>query len=62
MTDDSDTTAEDDAEADVDRDPTADRTTAPMSDFSAGEALTGALVALIGVAIAFGIPLLAFGI
>ncbi|ELZ15650.1 hypothetical protein NP511_02375 [Natrinema thermotolerans] len=62
MTDDSDTATEDDTGADVGHDPAADRTTAPMSDFSAGEALTGALVALVGIAIAFGIPLLTVGV
>jgi hypothetical protein len=62
MTDDSETDAEDDTGADVGHDLAADRTTAPMSEFSAGEALTGAVVALVGIAIAFGVPLLAVGV
>ncbi|MDF9746667.1 DUF7550 family protein [Natrinema salsiterrestre] len=61
MTDDT-ATPDDDSGADVGHDLAAERTTAPMSDYSSRAVLVGALVALVGAAIAFGIPLLAVGI
>lgn len=51
--------ADDDTGADVGHDLDADRTTAPMSEYSSRAVLVGALVAAIGMAVAFGIPLLA---
>ncbi|WP_436343596.1 DUF7550 family protein [Natronorubrum sp. FCH18a] len=59
MADDTDLTGEQDTGADVGHDLEAERTTAPMSEFTAREAGIGFVVALIGVAIAFGIPLVA---
>jgi hypothetical protein len=62
MTGDTATPDDDDSGADVGHDIDAERTTAPMSDYSSRAVLVGTLVALIGAAIAFGIPLLAVGI
>ncbi|AFO58250.1 MULTISPECIES: hypothetical protein [Natrinema] len=62
MTDDTATSDGDDSGADVGHDLAADRTTAPMSEYSARAVLIGILVALVGSAIAFGIPLLAVGV
>ncbi len=45
----------------ADDDPTG-RTTAPMSEFETREALIGVAVMVIGVVVAFGIPLLGFGL
>ena len=60
MADDTEQTADGDTGADVGHDLEAGRTTAPMSDYGGSEVGIGALVALVGVAVAFGIPLLAF--
>ncbi|QCS42801.1 hypothetical protein [Natrinema versiforme] len=62
MADDTETPEGDDTGADVGHDLDAERTTAPMSDYSSRAVLIGALVALIGAVVAFGIPLLAVGI
>lgn len=35
-----------------------ERVTSPMHPFTNGQALRGALIALVGIAIAFGLPLL----
>lgn len=59
MADDTEPTEDDDLGADIGHDFDADRTTAPMSDYSSRAVFVGALVALVGAAIAFGIPLLA---
>ncbi|WP_339103697.1 hypothetical protein [Haloterrigena salinisoli] len=58
MADDTDSTADGDTGADVGHDLGAERTTAPMSDYGTREVGIGLLVALLGVAVAFGIPLL----
>ena len=62
MADDTNTTADDDSAADVGHDLEAERTTAPMSEFSGREAGIGVAVMVVGVAVAFGIPLLAVGL
>ena len=59
MADDTEQTADDDTGADVGHDLEAERTTAPMSDYGSREVGIGFVVMLVGVAIAFGIPLLA---
>lgn len=38
--------------------PSTDRTTAPQSDYSGRDVAVGAVVAAVGVAITFGVPLL----
>ncbi|WP_313690889.1 DUF7550 family protein [Halorarum halobium] len=35
-----------------------ERITSPMQSFATGQVLTGALIALVGIAVAFGVPLL----
>ncbi|WP_254768004.1 DUF7550 family protein [Salinilacihabitans rarus] len=62
MADESESTdeGEGDSAATVGHDRVAERTTAPMSEFGARETAVGALVAVVGVAVAFGIPLVAF--
>ncbi|PCR90136.1 DUF7550 family protein [Natrinema ejinorense] len=62
MTDDTATPDDDDSGADVGHDLETERTTAPMSDYSSRAVLVGLIVALVGAAIAFGIPVLAVGI
>ncbi|ELY88519.1 DUF7550 family protein [Natrinema altunense] len=62
MSDDAEQSAEQDTGAAVGHDLVADRTTAPMSEYSARAVLIGILVALVGSAVAFGIPLLAVGV
>ncbi|MDS0477423.1 hypothetical protein [Natrinema sp. 1APR25-10V2] len=62
MADDTETADGDDTGADVGHDLEAERTTAPMSEFSSRAVLIGVLVALVGVAVAFGIPLLTIGV
>ncbi|WP_247000493.1 DUF7550 family protein [Halosolutus gelatinilyticus] len=57
MADDTDHAADDDSGADVGHDLDAERTTAPMSDYSARDVGVGFVVLAIGAAIAFGIPL-----
>ncbi|RKD97107.1 DUF7550 family protein [Halopiger aswanensis] len=47
-----------DTGADVGHDLEAERTTAPMSDYSSRAVGVGAFVLVVGAAIAFGIPLL----
>ncbi|APX95992.1 MULTISPECIES: DUF7550 family protein [Natronorubrum] len=59
MANESDADVEDDSGADVGHDLEAERTTAPMSEFSAREAGIGFAILLVGVALAFGIPLVA---
>ena len=59
MADDTDPADEPDTAADVGHDLEAERTTAPMSEFSSRELGIGFLIVLLGVAIAFGIPLIA---
>lgn len=58
MADDHESTA-DDSGADVGHDLEAERTTAPMSEFPTRNAGIGALVLAVGLAVAYGVPLLA---
>lgn len=60
MADETDPAADHDSAADVGHDQAAERTTAPMSDYSSRHVAVGFVVLLLGVAIAFGVPLLAF--
>ncbi|WP_226041509.1 hypothetical protein [Natrinema sp. DC36] len=62
MTDDTEAPDGDDTGADVGHGLDTPRTTAPMSEFSARTVVIGMLVAIIGVAITFGIPVLAVGV
>ncbi|WP_408958693.1 hypothetical protein [Natrinema sp. 74] len=62
MADNTETAAGDDTGADVGHDLEAARTTAPMSEFSAREVVIGGTVAVVGAAVAFGIPLLTVGV
>ncbi|MFD1564903.1 hypothetical protein ACFR99_15300 [Haloarchaeobius amylolyticus] len=57
-----DTETPDDSGADVGHDLEAERTTAPMSPYSARDVAIGGVVMLVGVAVAFGIPLLTMGV
>ncbi|WP_049923284.1 DUF7550 family protein [Halopiger djelfimassiliensis] len=61
MADDTDSEGEHehDTGADVGHDLEAERTTAPMSEYTARDVGMGLVVLVIGVAIAFGIPLVA---
>ncbi|ADD07124.1 uncharacterized protein Nmag_3574 [Natrialba magadii ATCC 43099] len=61
-TDDTEPAADHDSAADVGHDLAADRTTAPMSDYSSRSVGIGFLVTIVGVAISFGIPLVAMGL
>ncbi|WP_121742945.1 DUF7550 family protein [Natronorubrum halophilum] len=58
MSDDTDPEVDEDSAADVGHDLEAERTTAPMSEYSSRAVAVGFLVMAIGVAVAFGIPLL----
>ena len=58
MADDTHQTEDGDTGADVGHDLEAERTTAPMSDYGMREVGIGLVVALLGIAVAFGIPLL----
>ncbi|WP_254523595.1 DUF7550 family protein [Natrinema caseinilyticum] len=58
MTDDT----EADSGADVGHDLDAERTTAPMSEYSSRDVVIGGAVAVVGAAIAFGIPLVTVGV
>ncbi|TMT86253.1 hypothetical protein E2L06_06440 [Haloterrigena sp. H1] len=64
MTDDTEDTPETDHDsgADVGHDLEAERTTAPMSPYSARDVAVGFVVMLVGAAVAFGIPLLTMGV
>jgi|GEM_PF-514673 len=64
MADDSEhaTETDHDSAADVGHDLEAERTTAPMSPYSARDVAVGFVVMLVGVAVAFGIPLLTIGV
>ncbi|QLG47681.1 DUF7550 family protein [Natrinema halophilum] len=62
MTDETETPDGADTGADVGHDLTAERTTAPMSAYSSRDVLVGGAVAVVGAAIAFGIPLLTVGV
>ncbi|RQG90348.1 hypothetical protein EA462_07320 [Natrarchaeobius halalkaliphilus] len=57
MTDDTDQEVDHDSGADVGHDLEAERTTAPMSEYSARSVAVGFLVLVLGALIAFGIPL-----
>ncbi|MFC6717598.1 hypothetical protein ACFQGT_04050 [Natrialbaceae archaeon GCM10025810] len=59
MADDTESTEEGDTGADVGHDLEAERTTAPMSEFSGRAVAVGMVVLLVGLAVAFGVPLLA---
>ncbi|OVE86307.1 DUF7550 family protein [Natronolimnobius baerhuensis] len=54
--------ADHDSGADVGHDLEADRTTAPMSDYSSRAVAIGFVVMLIGIAVVFGVPLLTLGL
>lgn len=60
MADDTEPAAGQDSAADVGHDLEVERTTAPMSDYATRDVGLGALVALVGLLLAFGIPLVAF--
>ncbi|RQG97026.1 DUF7550 family protein [Natrarchaeobius chitinivorans] len=62
MTDDTERDTPDDSAADVGHDLEAERTTAPMSEYSSRDVTVGIVVFLVGSAIAFGIPLLSYGL
>lgn len=64
MVDDNDTESavDHDSAADVGHDLEADRTTAPMGDYTSRDVGSGIAVMLVGVLVAFGVPLLAFGL
>ncbi|SDR42064.1 DUF7550 family protein [Natronobacterium texcoconense] len=57
MADDTEHDTDHDSAADVGHDLEAERTTAPMSDYSSRAVAIGFLVLVVGAAIAFGIPL-----
>ncbi len=59
MSDEMDPAAADDSAADVGHDLDADRTTAPMSEYGSREVGLGVVVFAIGIAVTFGVPLLA---
>ncbi|WP_323171804.1 hypothetical protein [Natrialba sp. PRR66] len=62
MADDTDDTADHDSGADVGHDLGAERTTAPMSEYSSRAVGIGFLVLIVGIAISFGIPLATTGL
>ncbi|WP_254763982.1 DUF7550 family protein [Natrinema marinum] len=62
MSDDTETPDGDDTGADVGHDLEEPRTTAPMSECTAREVAIGGVVAIVGAAVAFGIPLLTVGV
>ena len=62
MADDTEPAVDEDSAADVGHDLEAERTTAPMSDYSSRAVAIGFLVMLIGVAVTFGIPLAGVGL
>ncbi len=62
MADDTDPAVDEDSGADVGHDLEAERTTAPMSDYSSRAVVIGFLVLVIGVAVTFGIPLAGVGL
>ncbi|MWV41112.1 hypothetical protein [Natrialba sp. INN-245] len=53
---------DDDTAADVGHDLEAERTTAPMSEYTARDVGVGVAIFLVGTVIAFGIPLLSLGL
>ncbi|MFA9415632.1 hypothetical protein [Natrinema sp. HArc-T2] len=57
-----DTETSDESGADVGHDLEDERTTAPMSAYSARDVAIGFVVMLVGVAVAFGVPLLTVGV
>ena len=57
-----DTDVSDESGADTGHDLEAERTTAPMSPYSARDVVIGFVVMLVGVAVAFGIPLATMGV
>ncbi|MFP8956254.1 DUF7550 family protein [Natronosalvus vescus] len=60
MADETEHPHDEDSAATVGHDLEAERTTAPMSDFAVRDAAFGFVVMVIGVALAFGIPLAFF--
>ena len=62
MADDTEPAVDQDSAADVGHDLEAERTTAPMSEYSSRAVAVGFLVLVIGVAITFGIPLAVVGL
>ncbi|MXV64350.1 hypothetical protein GS429_20215 [Natronorubrum sp. JWXQ-INN-674] len=62
MADDTDPAVDEDSAADVGHDLAAERTTAPMSEFTLREAGIGFIIMVVGAVIAFGIPLLTVGL
>ncbi|MFP8952470.1 hypothetical protein ACLI4Z_05770 [Natrialbaceae archaeon A-arb3/5] len=62
MADDTEPAVDHDSAADVGHDLAAERTTAPMSEYTSTEVAVGFAVFLVGAAVAFGIPLLMLGL
>lgn len=62
MADDTEPTVDEDSAADVGHDLEAERTTAPMSEYGSRDVGIGVVVALVGAVVAFGLPLLAYGL
>ncbi|QFU83782.1 DUF7550 family protein [Natronorubrum aibiense] len=62
MADDTEQSVDEDSGADVGHDLEAERTTAPMSDYSSSAVAIGFVVMLVGAAVAFGVPLLTIGL
>ena len=60
MADDTEPAHDQDSAATVGHELEAERTTAPMSDFSPRDAAFGFVVMVIGVAVTFGVPLAFF--
>ena len=58
MADDTDPADDHDSAADVGHELVADRTTAPMSEYSTHDVVLGLVVLVIGTILAFGLPLL----
>lgn len=58
MTDDTEPAHDHDSAADVGHDVDEGRTTAPMSEYTTGDVGFGVVVLLVGLAIAFAVPLL----
>ncbi|RQG97620.1 DUF7550 family protein [Natrarchaeobius oligotrophus] len=59
MADDTEPAVDHDSAADVGHDLEAERTTAPMSEYASRDVAVGLVVFVVGVAVAFGIPLVA---
>jgi len=62
MADETEPAVDQDSTADVGHDLEAERTTAPMSEYSMRAVAIGTVVMVVGVAITFGIPLAVAGL